>query len=74
MHPINLRVRVRVRDRVRFRVRIRVRVRVRVRGLLYNYSKDLTLNLEVYRFGIGESSPNLFFNMLNLYLVKFEAQ
>ena len=25
-------------------------------------------------FGIGESSPNLFFNMMNLYLVKFEAQ
>ena len=30
--------------------------------------------LRCINFGIGESSPNLFLNMLNLYLVKFEAQ
>ena len=30
--------------------------------------------LRCINFGIGESSPNLFLNMMNLYLVKFEAQ
>ena len=32
-----------------------------------------TLNLEVYKFWIGESPHNLVLNMVNLYLVKFEA-
>ena len=40
--------------------------------------KDLTPSqrgiLMCINFGIGESSPNLFLNMMNLYLVKFEAQ
>ena len=39
--------------------------------------KDLTPSprriLRCINFGIGESSANLFLNMLNLYLVKFEA-
>ena len=30
--------------------------------------------LRCLNFGIGESSPNLFLNMVNLYLVRFEAQ
>ena len=30
--------------------------------------------LRCINFDIGESSPNLFLNMMNLYLVKFEAQ
>ena len=34
-----------------------------------------TSNLEVYKFlEFNESSPNLFLNMMNLYLVKFEAR
>ena len=40
--------------------------------------KDLTLSrcqsFRCINFGVGESSPNLFLNMMNLYLVKFEAQ
>ena len=30
--------------------------------------------LRCIKFDIGESSPNLFLNMVNLYLVKFEAR
>ena len=30
--------------------------------------------LRCINFGFGEPSPNLFFNLVNLYLVKFEAQ
>ena len=30
--------------------------------------------LRCINFGIGESSPNLFLNMLNFYLVRFEAR
>ena len=30
--------------------------------------------LRCINFGIGESSPNIFLNMMNLYLVKFEAR
>ena len=40
--------------------------------------KDLTPSrcwiLRYINFGIGASSPNLFLNMVNLYLVKFEAR
>ena len=32
-----------------------------------------TSNLEVYKFGIGESSPILFLDMVNLHLIIFEA-
>ena len=30
--------------------------------------------LRCINFGIGESSPNLFLNLLNLYLIKFETR
>ena len=33
-----------------------------------------TLILRCINFGIGESSPNLFLSMVNLYLVNFEAR
>ena len=40
--------------------------------------KDLTLSRrQIFRcinFGVGESSRNLYLNMMNLYLVKFEAR
>ena len=32
-----------------------------------------TSNLEVYKIGIGESSPNLYLDMVNLYLMIFEV-
>ena len=32
-----------------------------------------TSNLEVYNFGIGESYPMLFLDMVNLHLIIFEA-
>ena len=36
--------------------------------------KSTSLRVVKDNFGIGESSPNFFLNMLNLYWVKFEAQ